>query len=311
MKRIKNAILGWIDYQTFLHFSLVFVLVASLRHVAYAFSTLESNTGQCTVLVFWVADNCSLFWGYFQAIAIDLVIVALAYGIRTRSESGQGVRWYWVGVVTFTAISTYANLLYGLVFSGQVPPSADWPRLSQMMVYAKPFLLSGVLPLMLIYISHITAYAGRGVVRLADVSLPYRERVQRTWAEAIAGEWRGLGIPPAGWLHAEYEARIGERLPHSVADEVALARWGGAPPALPEPVDAPPVSRMEAELSGGEVERLLATVAQADAVGPEHRRLVGLLRDQGLSWPEVAERCGRGVTTVQRWGRVEVNGMGK
>lgn len=297
MRKLFNGLFGWIDYQTFLHFSLIFVLVASLRHVAYAFSTLESNTRACGVLLFFVAQNCSVFWGYFQAIAIDLVIVALAYGIRTRSETGASVRWYWVGVVSFTLVSTYANLLYGLVFSGEVPASRDWPALSQVMVYAKPFLLSGVLPLMLIYISHITAYARVGEVIPARVALPFRERVQRAWAEALADEWaerNGSATPPAGWLQEQYQARIGEAVPPAIADAVAM-RWARG-------VDG------EAR-----AESLLRRVEGAAALGPEHRQLIRHLKDeQGYTWPQVAEVVGRSETTCQRWYNLELsrNGTG-
>lgn len=229
MKRFFVWVMQSSNYQTFLRFCLIFVLVASLRHVAYAFSTLESNTGKCVVLLFFEAANCSLFWGYFQAIAIDLVIVALAYGIRARTEAGRDVIWYWVGVVAFTLVSTYANLLYGLVFSGKVPASVDWPWLSRMMVYAKPFLLSGVLPLMLIYISHITAYARREEVeQLHGGLVPYAALVRQAQARGILDTWQAQNgttqTPRVAWLVKEFTSQIGGNLPAVEADQ-AIIDW--------------------------------------------------------------------------------------
>ncbi len=229
MKKVVNQFN--FNHQHFLQFALLFVLVASLRHVAWGFSTLESNTGACSVLLLFRVEQCNLFWGYFQSIAVDLVIIALAYGIRQRATLGLSAKWYWVGVAGFTFISTYANLLYGLVFSLPVDASRDWPRLAYVLVLAKPFLLSAVLPIMLIYISHITANAKPA--QRSDA--PKAERkpvlfpalVAKAQALGMLNQWQmenGTKTPRVGWLQAQFEQTVGEPLPHDIADE-AIIQW--------------------------------------------------------------------------------------
>lgn len=218
------------NHQHFLQFALLFVLVASLRHVAWAFSTLESNTGACRVLLVFQVEQCNLFWGYSQSIAVDLVIIALAYGIRQRATLGLSAKWYWVGVAGFTFISTYANLLYGLVFSLPVDASRDWPALTYLLVLAKPFLLSAVLPIMLIYISHITASAQpaqrKGDAQPERKAALFPALVAEAQARGLLNQWQmeyGTKTPRVGWLQGKYHEATGEDLRPDVADKVIVA----------------------------------------------------------------------------------------
>jgi hypothetical protein len=141
VKRLKSKLF---TIQNLLWLALVLALVGSLRHVAWGFSTLEQGD--------WAA-------GYVQAIAVDLGLLAIAIGIqRARAQGRRGVtRWLWVGAGLFAAISVYANLLHGLAFESAIRLQRDWGQFGVVMIALRPFLLSGVLPLMVIYLSEIVA----------------------------------------------------------------------------------------------------------------------------------------------------------
>jgi hypothetical protein len=128
--------LNWVSLGLWL--ALVLALVGSLRHVAWTFSTLEG-------------DN--MVAGYIQAIAIDVGLFALAFGVQQRKRTGKSARWLWLGVVLFSAISAYANLLHGLHYTS--PESFDW------WAQARPYLLAGALPLLVFYLSEILS-SGHG-----------------------------------------------------------------------------------------------------------------------------------------------------
>jgi len=225
MKKLKTQL----TLQNFLQFALIFVLVGSLRHVAWGFSTLETAGQSCQVAFIRVGD-CGLFWGYFQALAIDLVLVVLSLAIVDRKKRGQSTRWYWAGVIGFVIVSIYANLLYGLVFSQTVPASADWPVLSRLMVYGKPFVLSGVLPIMLVYISHVISEAQGQPETPADVPPFAARRVREAQAGVLLDRWEqsnGTKTPTVAWLREQFGEVVGEALPVDEADG-AIVLWRSA-----------------------------------------------------------------------------------
>lgn len=263
----------------FLRFSLIFVLVGSLRHVAWGFSTLESAGG-------W-----GLFWGYFQAIAIDLVVIALAYGIEQRKRSGLPTLWYWVGIVGFVFVSTYANLLYGLVFSSQVQASKDWPTLSLWMVYLKPFVLSGVLPIMLVYISHITAGSQVGGV------IGSRPGLKTAWVKSIIdGYLKDTGRKPTpAELAKVYAQETGQTMTGQEANGYLIIR---------------PVVLYEGEQVNGQgvhLDQHLDDEAQKIDADPE---TIKQWRSEGLTWPQIEKKTGLSKTTLYERYKTVANGNG-
>jgi len=115
--------------------ALVLALVGSLRHVAWSFATLEGG---------------DLVAGYVQAVAIDVGLFILALGIQQRKRERRSTWGLWLGVAVFSAISTYANLLFGLVHQNAIGLS-DW----EWLVSARPVLLSAVLPLLVLYLAEV------------------------------------------------------------------------------------------------------------------------------------------------------------
>lgn len=118
--------------------ALALALFGSLTHVAWAFSTLESG---------------SLTLGYVQALAVDVGLFAIAVGIQRNRRGGLKTRGLWGGVLFFAFISTYANLLHGLVFSSDLPLEGDALWLAGF----RPILLSAVLPILVVYLAEVAA----------------------------------------------------------------------------------------------------------------------------------------------------------
>lgn len=142
--------------QALLWLALVLALVGSLRHVAWGFSTLEQG---------------DLTAGYIQAVAVDIGLFALAIGIQQRRKQGRRSIGLWAGVVLFSGVSTYGNLLHGLVYAAPVNLVGwDW------LVSARPFVLSGVLPVLVVYLSEIAASDVNFAAQLADRERKAQER---------------------------------------------------------------------------------------------------------------------------------------
>lgn len=134
---IKNYITS---IRSLLYLALVLALLASLGHVAFAFATVNSG---------------NLVTGYMSAIAIDIGLLALAAGINIRKANNRPTRWLWVGVILFSLISVFANWLAGI--SHMQPIQADVGSIGKWLVSLRPILLSGVLPLLVIYLSEIVS----------------------------------------------------------------------------------------------------------------------------------------------------------
>lgn len=126
--------------RSLLYLALVLALGASLGHVAYAFATVNDG---------------SMITGYMSAVAIDIGLLALAAGINIRKANNRPVRWLWVGVILFSLISVFANWLAGI--SHLTPIDADVGSFGRWLVSLRPILLSGVLPLLVIYLSEIVS----------------------------------------------------------------------------------------------------------------------------------------------------------
>ncbi len=109
----------------------LFVLAGSVHHVAYTFSTLEGG---------------NIYWGYVQALGIDLGLLGLAYGIQLRKRQGRPTAPLWAVLVLITFISAYANYLYGIMHQQPLETASAF---DQMVVFLRPFLLSVTLPIIM------------------------------------------------------------------------------------------------------------------------------------------------------------------
>lgn len=122
---------------TLLWLALALALFGSLTHVAWGFSTLEQG---------------NMILGYIQAVAVDVGLFAIAVGIQRARFEQRSTRTLWGGVFFFSGISTYANLLHGLAFSSRLDlPGWEW------LVFLRPFLLSAVLPILVVYLAEVAA----------------------------------------------------------------------------------------------------------------------------------------------------------
>lgn len=137
--------------QSLLYLALILALGASLNHVAYAFSTVNGG---------------GRIEAYISAIAIDIGLLALAAGINTRKQQGRKTAPLWAGVVLFSLVSIYANWLAGITHLAEIelkissePVSFSGYELNPVsfLVNMRPVLLSGVLPILVIYLSEIVS----------------------------------------------------------------------------------------------------------------------------------------------------------
>lgn len=125
-----------------LYAALILVFIASVRHVAYSYSTI---------------DGGSMFVGYLAAIAIDLGLIVIA-----RAQARHPDRTLFrTGVVIFISTSVYSNWISGLAHNTHF----EYTRYSNELinytvsffVEARPFVLSMVLPVMILYLTEVIA----------------------------------------------------------------------------------------------------------------------------------------------------------
>lgn len=160
-KMIKDFLRAVWTIQTLLYIALILALLASLKHVAFAFAT--TNGGD------W-------FEAYVSAIAIDLGMLALAAGINRQRYHKRPTKWLWLGVATFSVISTYANWIAGIVHV--TPIDVELGSMAQWLVSLRPIVLSGVLPLLVIYLSEIVSGDYRESQIIADKEAKKAAKVQ-------------------------------------------------------------------------------------------------------------------------------------
>lgn len=121
-------------------------MAGSLQHVAWSFATLSKG---------------NLLSGYVQAIAVDIGIAALAFGIQRRKAQKRPTLWLWSGVILFCLVSTYANLVYGLENMSELLKAGA-------LASFRPFIMSAVLPLMVIYLSEVVSADIQHAVKEAE-----------------------------------------------------------------------------------------------------------------------------------------------
>lgn len=141
--------------------ALVAVLAASWSHVAGAFGTLEHGGAPAFLL--------SMAWlgGPLAAVALDLGIVGLSWGIGAAKRAGRDTKDLWVGVGVFAGLSALANFDHALSVLGHHAPYAigagqtgaaawfalDWYE------RVKVIALSATLPIMAIYLTRVVETA--------------------------------------------------------------------------------------------------------------------------------------------------------
>ncbi|MFN4033349.1 MAG: helix-turn-helix domain-containing protein [Fimbriimonadales bacterium] len=176
----------------------LFVLAGSVHHVAYTFSTLEGG---------------NLFWGYVQALGIDLGILGLAYGIQLRKRQGRPTLPLWSVLILVTFISAYANYLYGIVHQQPLQPHSTF---DQMVVFLRPFLLSVTLPIIMFALIEIIGEDRNYALRVQSQQSPAPEPSLETHAPVAPAIADSEPAP----VYAV--ARIEERLGNSASKEATM-----------------------------------------------------------------------------------------
>lgn len=123
--------------QVLLWSALILALIGSLRHVAWAFASLEDS---------------DIVSGYVQGIAIDVGLFALAFAIQQRKKQERSTWVLWLGVSMFCLVSVYANLLHGLVYASDLGLVGY-----EFLIALRPYLLSAALPVLVLYLSEVVS----------------------------------------------------------------------------------------------------------------------------------------------------------
>lgn len=119
------------NIQALLWLALALALAGSLKHLAAIFASVDGN----------------IWFGWLQAVAVDVGLFALAYSIKVRKSARRTTRPLWAGVLLFTGISVYGNLAYGVLsIEGTLWPWLEWPR---------PFVLAGTLPILVLFLAEL------------------------------------------------------------------------------------------------------------------------------------------------------------
>jgi len=140
--------------------ALVTVLGASAVHVAGTFSTLEPG-GALPILA-----RLGPYTGVLAAIALDLGLIGLAWGIgaRKRARPDETPWGLWGGVGLFAVLSALANFDHALTVLGNGSTgAAAWVVLDQY-TRVKVVALSATLPLLTVYLTRVVETAAASVL---------------------------------------------------------------------------------------------------------------------------------------------------
>lgn len=121
-----------------LYVTMVLALFSSLNHVANIFSTVNGN---------------SLFMGYITGISIDLGLIVMSASLNHRKGEGSRTKLLWTGIIIFSAISCYANWIFGI--SNVQAINAEVGNFGKWIISLRPTILSGILPLLAIIMAEI------------------------------------------------------------------------------------------------------------------------------------------------------------
>lgn len=123
-----------------MYFTLICCLFACLKHTAFAFESVNGG---------------DVFEAYVSALAIDLGLLVLAASIMKWKRENRKTWSLWLGVFIFSGVSMYSNWLSGAVHVSQLAVTTN--AVGEFMIGIRPFALSGILPILVIYMSEVLA----------------------------------------------------------------------------------------------------------------------------------------------------------
>lgn len=127
-----------------LWFVMLLVMGASVSHLAATFGTLE-------VLGLEIV-------GWLPAIAVDAGLLAITYAAHTKRQKGDSPRFLHIGMAIFVALSVFANVDHATtVVTERYGITEGWFgwQTSWQWQFAKVWLLSGVLPLLIWFVAEV------------------------------------------------------------------------------------------------------------------------------------------------------------
>lgn len=130
--------------------ALACALLASWSHVVAAFARLEHGGAPA-----WLARVGPLA-AVLAAVALDLGLIALAWGIGQRRRLGRPAGDLWAAVAVFAGLSAFANANHalGVVLDGQ---AVTWARVTALDVWtlASVIGLAAALPLLALWLARV------------------------------------------------------------------------------------------------------------------------------------------------------------
>lgn len=123
-----------------MYFTLICCLYACLSHTAFAFSTVNGG---------------NLVEAYISAISIDLGLLVLSAAIMKWKKENRKTWGLWIGVFLFCSVSAYSNWLSAVAKIASI--QANTNAVGEFMIGIRPFALSGILPILVIYMSEVLA----------------------------------------------------------------------------------------------------------------------------------------------------------
>lgn len=190
-------------------------LISSIKHLAWAFGTLEFPGWEWT--------------GWISAVAVDAGLAALAYMIQQRRKAHRSALELWWGVLGFAGISALANFYHALsVESGgtaAIPAlvSLDWLAIS------KAVALSATLPVMVVYLGKIVSgddaaaalASERAAAREAHRAEREIQKSEEEQAQAVAQA--AQTCPECGYVAKSQNALNGHMRAHRHAETEPLS----------------------------------------------------------------------------------------
>lgn len=146
----------------------ILALFASVNHLAWAFGRLEFTA--------WV--------GWIPALAVDFGLAALAYAIQQRKRAKRQTRMLWLGVIAFSVISAFANLLHAVaVVSDAAVVTLEVIRAVDALTLTKAVVLSASLPLLVVYLGEIVSSDDAEAAKAAEREMRRLERIEEAVTE--------------------------------------------------------------------------------------------------------------------------------
>jgi len=159
--------------------ALTCALLASWSHVVSAFGRLEHGGPPA-----WVA-RVGPWASVLAAVALDLGLIALAWGIGQRRRLGRPAGDLWAAVAVFAGLSAFANAghAFAVVMKGQ---PVTWARIAALdgWTLATVVGLAAALPLLALWLARVVELDADGDAAAAGSALPLQQRGLTTPAPA-------------------------------------------------------------------------------------------------------------------------------